>query len=144
MVTSYSTNLIALLKQVIIHTTTWLIIFHCVQVVASTDWPEVTKYRALVSTQAHREEIVQDLYNKREDPKRGVIHGGMIRLVSHSDFFSYLFPSLLMYSHFAESIWWLSTNPLSLNLTGLYSTGLVDVCLHFTIGVILIIVNLCC
>ena len=54
------------------------------QVVASTDWPEVTKYRALVSTQAHREEIIQDLYNKREDPKRGVIHGGMIRLVSHS------------------------------------------------------------
>ncbi|KAG6417322.1 hypothetical protein SASPL_119476 [Salvia splendens] len=48
-------------------------------VVASTDWPEVTKYRALVSTQAHREEIIQDLYNKREDPKRGVIHGGMIR-----------------------------------------------------------------
>ncbi|XP_041992116.1 protein argonaute MEL1-like [Salvia splendens] len=48
-------------------------------VVASTDWPEVTKYRALVSTQAHREEIIQDLYHKREDPKRGVIHGGMIR-----------------------------------------------------------------
>ncbi|KAL1557676.1 argonaute 5 [Salvia divinorum] len=48
-------------------------------VVASTDWPEVTKYRALVSTQAHREEIIQDLYNRREDPVRGVIHGGMIR-----------------------------------------------------------------
>ncbi|XP_041990445.1 protein argonaute MEL1-like, partial [Salvia splendens] len=32
-------------------------------VVASTDWPEVTKYRALVSTQAHREEIIQDLYS---------------------------------------------------------------------------------
>lgn len=42
------------------------------------DWPEVTKYRALVSAQAHREEIIQDLYNRKESPK-GVVHGGMIR-----------------------------------------------------------------
>lgn len=48
-------------------------------VVASMDWPQVTKYRALVSAQPHREEIIQDLYHKREDPKKGVIHGGMIR-----------------------------------------------------------------
>nr|AGS47792.1 argonaute 5 [Salvia miltiorrhiza] len=48
-------------------------------VVASMDWPEVTKYRGLVSAQAHREEIIQDLYSKKEDSKRGVIHGGMIR-----------------------------------------------------------------
>ncbi|KAK6141978.1 hypothetical protein DH2020_020765 [Rehmannia glutinosa] len=48
-------------------------------VVASMDWPEVTKYRGLVSAQAHREEIIQDLYNTKQDPKRGTIHGGMIR-----------------------------------------------------------------
>ncbi|KAK6163453.1 hypothetical protein DH2020_000317 [Rehmannia glutinosa] len=48
-------------------------------VVASMDWPEVTKYRGLVSAQAHREEIIQDLYSTKQDPKRGTIHGGMIR-----------------------------------------------------------------
>ncbi|KAJ4841784.1 argonaute 5 [Turnera subulata] len=48
-------------------------------VVASMDWPEVTKYRGLVSAQAHREEIIHDLYRKREDPKRGLVHEGMIR-----------------------------------------------------------------
>ncbi|KAL8501279.1 hypothetical protein ACS0TY_020723 [Phlomoides rotata] len=48
-------------------------------VVASMDWPEVTKYRGLVSAQGHRDEIIQDLYNVKNDSKRGVIHGGMIR-----------------------------------------------------------------
>lgn len=43
------------------------------------DWPEVTKYRGLVSAQAHREEIICDLYKVTEDPKKGRIHGGMIR-----------------------------------------------------------------
>ncbi|EXB81597.1 Protein argonaute 5 [Morus notabilis] len=42
-------------------------------VVASMDWPEVTKYRGLVSAQYHREEIIQDLY------KQVPSHGGMIR-----------------------------------------------------------------
>lgn len=49
------------------------------QVVASMDWPEVTKYRGLVSAQAHREEIIQDLYKSYHDPVRGLIHSGMIR-----------------------------------------------------------------
>lgn len=49
------------------------------QVVASMDWPEVTKYRGLVSAQAHREEIIEDLYKKYQDPKKGLVHGGMIR-----------------------------------------------------------------
>ncbi|CDP07006.1 unnamed protein product [Coffea canephora] len=48
-------------------------------VVASMDWPEATKYRGLVSAQHHRVEIIQDLYNCYEDPKRGMVHGGMIR-----------------------------------------------------------------
>ncbi|KAL2536180.1 Protein argonaute 5 [Forsythia ovata] len=48
-------------------------------VVASVDWPEVTKYRGLVSAQPHREEIIQDLYKTTKDPKRGIVHGGMIR-----------------------------------------------------------------
>ncbi|CAL1404119.1 unnamed protein product [Linum trigynum] len=48
-------------------------------VVASMDWPEVTKYRGLVSAQTSREEIILDLYKTYEDPTRGVVHGGMIR-----------------------------------------------------------------
>ncbi|XP_012837947.1 PREDICTED: protein argonaute 5-like [Erythranthe guttata] len=35
-------------------------------VVASMDWPEVTKYRALVSAQGHMEEIIQDLYINKD------------------------------------------------------------------------------
>ncbi|KAK4490521.1 hypothetical protein RD792_001201 [Penstemon davidsonii] len=48
-------------------------------VVASMDWPQVTTYRGLVSAQGHRVEIIQDLYKTSQDPKRGTIHGGMIR-----------------------------------------------------------------
>ncbi|KAL3579627.1 hypothetical protein D5086_017462 [Populus alba] len=48
-------------------------------VVASMDWPEVTKYRGLVSAQAHREEIIEDLYKNYQNPKGGLVHGGMIR-----------------------------------------------------------------
>ncbi|TQE03981.1 hypothetical protein C1H46_010352 [Malus baccata] len=44
-------------------------------VVASMDWPEVTKYRGIVSAQAYREEIIQDLYS---DPDSGRVAGGMI------------------------------------------------------------------
>ncbi|GAY33520.1 hypothetical protein CUMW_275360 [Citrus unshiu] len=50
-------------------------------VVASMDWPEVTKYRGLVSAQAHHEEIIQDLYKSTQDPQRGLVHGGMIRML---------------------------------------------------------------
>jgi len=56
-----------------------IIFFLGAQVVASMDWPEVTKYRGLVSAQAHREEIIEDLYKKYQDPKKGLVHGGMIR-----------------------------------------------------------------
>ncbi|KAI4334305.1 hypothetical protein L6164_019015 [Bauhinia variegata] len=48
-------------------------------VVASMDWPEITKYRGLVSAQSHREEIIEDLYKCFIDPKKGVVHSGMIR-----------------------------------------------------------------
>lgn len=48
----------------------------CFQVVASMDWPEVTKYRCLVSAQAHRQEIIKDLFI----PPHGETQvGGMIR-----------------------------------------------------------------
>lgn len=49
------------------------------QVVASMDWPEVSKYTCLVSSQGHREEIIADLFTEVKDPQRGVIYGGMIR-----------------------------------------------------------------
>ena len=45
----------------------------------SMDWPLVTQYRGIVSAQHHREEIIQDLYKTYQDPKRGTVHGGMIR-----------------------------------------------------------------
>ncbi|PUZ78411.1 hypothetical protein GQ55_1G450400 [Panicum hallii var. hallii] len=48
-------------------------------VVASQDWPEVTKYAGLVSAQAHRQELIEDLYKVCQDPQRGTVSGGMIR-----------------------------------------------------------------
>ncbi|KAH6815855.1 Stabilizer of iron transporter SufD / Polynucleotidyl transferase [Perilla frutescens var. frutescens] len=48
-------------------------------VVASQDWPEVTKYAGLVCAQAHRQELIQDLYKTWHDPQRGTMHGGMIK-----------------------------------------------------------------
>ncbi|CAA0806620.1 Protein argonaute 10 [Striga hermonthica] len=48
-------------------------------VVASQDWPEVTKYAGLVCAQAHRQELIQDLYKTWQDPIRGTVSGGMIR-----------------------------------------------------------------
>jgi eukaryotic translation initiation factor 2C len=52
----------------------------CVQVVASMDWPEITKYRAVVSAQPPRQEIIQDLFWTTKDQEKGTIMpGGMIR-----------------------------------------------------------------
>ncbi|GMH14101.1 hypothetical protein Nepgr_015942 [Nepenthes gracilis] len=48
-------------------------------VVASQDWPEVTKYAGLVCAQAHRQELIQDLFKTWQDPMRGAVSGGMIK-----------------------------------------------------------------
>ncbi|XP_010259157.1 PREDICTED: protein argonaute 10-like isoform X2 [Nelumbo nucifera] len=48
-------------------------------VVASQDWPEVSKYAGLVCAQAHRQELIQDLYKTWHDPVHGTVSGGMIR-----------------------------------------------------------------
>ncbi|KAL6636748.1 hypothetical protein ACP70R_024320 [Stipagrostis hirtigluma subsp. patula] len=49
-------------------------------VVASMDWPEITKYRGLVSAQPHRQEIIEDLFSVSKDPQKGHnVNGGMIR-----------------------------------------------------------------
>ncbi|KAJ1293181.1 hypothetical protein BS78_01G048200 [Paspalum vaginatum] len=49
-------------------------------VVASMDWPEITKYRGLVSAQPHRQEIIEDLFTVSKDPQKGQnVNGGMIR-----------------------------------------------------------------
>ncbi|XP_047337741.1 protein argonaute PNH1-like [Impatiens glandulifera] len=48
-------------------------------VVASQDWPEVTKYAGLVSAQPHRQELIQDLYKTWKDPQGTAVCGGMIR-----------------------------------------------------------------
>ncbi len=47
--------------------------------VASQDWPEVTKYAGLVCAQAHRQELIQDLFETWVDPQKGLCTGGMIR-----------------------------------------------------------------
>lgn len=49
------------------------------QVVASQDWPEVTKFAGLVSAQTRREELIQDFFKVWQDPQRGTITGGMVR-----------------------------------------------------------------
>jgi eukaryotic translation initiation factor 2C len=51
----------------------------CVQVVASMDWPAITKYRAVVSAQPPRQEIIQDLFWTTTDQEKGIMPGGMIR-----------------------------------------------------------------
>ncbi|KAG5039315.1 hypothetical protein JHK85_011791 [Glycine max] len=48
-------------------------------VVASQDWPEVTKYAGLVCAQPHREELIQDLFKCWKNPHHGIVYGGMIR-----------------------------------------------------------------
>ncbi|VAH28018.1 unnamed protein product [Triticum turgidum subsp. durum] len=49
-------------------------------VVASMDWPEITKYKAVVSAQPPRQEIIQDLYCTGIDPEKGTpVHSGMMR-----------------------------------------------------------------
>jgi len=46
------------------------------------DWPEITKYRGLVSAQPHRQEIIEDLFTVSKDPQKGhSVNGGMIRFV---------------------------------------------------------------
>lgn len=53
--------------------------FMLMQVVASQDWPEVTKYAGLVSAQTRRQELIQDLFKVWQDPQRGTVNGGMVR-----------------------------------------------------------------
>ncbi|XP_010933336.1 protein argonaute MEL1 [Elaeis guineensis] len=48
-------------------------------VVGSIDWPEITKYKGLVSAQEHRKEMIQDLYTLKQDSQKVNPHGGMIR-----------------------------------------------------------------
>ncbi|URE16405.1 hypothetical protein MUK42_34091 [Musa troglodytarum] len=51
-----------------------------VKVVASRDWPEVTKYAGLVCAQPHRQESIQDLFKVWQDPQRGTVTGGMVKV----------------------------------------------------------------
>ncbi|KVI07875.1 Argonaute/Dicer protein, PAZ [Cynara cardunculus var. scolymus] len=60
-------------------------------VVASQDWPEITKYAGLVCAQAHRQELIQDLFKEWQDPNRGKVSGGMIKDgVSEGQFYQVL------------------------------------------------------
>lgn len=59
---------------------------------ASQDWPEVTKYAGLVSAQAHRQELIEDLYKVCQDPQRGTVSGGMIRCTAY--YFNFFLSSM--------------------------------------------------
>ncbi|CAK8563351.1 unnamed protein product [Lathyrus sativus] len=48
-------------------------------VVASQDWPEISKYAGLVCAQTPREELIKDLFKCWNDPQHGIVYGGMIR-----------------------------------------------------------------
>uniref|UniRef100_A0A0D3F187 Piwi domain-containing protein n=2 Tax=Oryza TaxID=4527 RepID=A0A0D3F187_9ORYZ len=48
-------------------------------VVASQDWPEVTKYAGLISVQACHQESIQGLFKVQDDPERGTTTSGMIK-----------------------------------------------------------------
>lgn len=67
------------------------------QVVASQDWPEITKYAGLVCAQAHRQELIQDLFKEWQDPVRGKASGGMIK---------YVWPSLCHICHRIKCLYW--------------------------------------
>jgi eukaryotic translation initiation factor 2C len=51
------------------------------------DWPQVTKYKCLVSSQGHRVEIINDLFTEVRDPVKGIVRGGMIRYVKTNQYF---------------------------------------------------------
>ncbi|KAI3976434.1 hypothetical protein MKX01_008292 [Papaver californicum] len=48
-------------------------------VVASQDWPEVTKYAGLVCAQASRQEIIEEMYTETRDSDGEIIKGGMVK-----------------------------------------------------------------
>ncbi|RZC57943.1 hypothetical protein C5167_005254 [Papaver somniferum] len=48
-------------------------------VVASQDWPEVTKYAGLVCAQASRQEIIEEMYKETRGSDGGIIEGGMVK-----------------------------------------------------------------
>lgn len=48
------------------------------QVVASMDWPEVSKYRGLVSALPAKDEIIHDLYTESVNEQGVPVRGGMI------------------------------------------------------------------
>uniref|UniRef100_A0A0E0K2F2 Piwi domain-containing protein n=1 Tax=Oryza punctata TaxID=4537 RepID=A0A0E0K2F2_ORYPU len=50
-----------------------------VKVVGSIDWPEVTTYRAVISAQLERQEIIGGLFHTTRDPKGCLRPDGMIR-----------------------------------------------------------------
>lgn len=57
------------------------------------DWPEISKYRGIVSSQ-NRGEIIKDLYSSYEDPVKGLVHRGMIRYKLFGLFFFMILTTL--------------------------------------------------
>ncbi|KAJ9552866.1 hypothetical protein OSB04_016911 [Centaurea solstitialis] len=74
-------------------------------VVASQDWPEITKYAGLVCAQAHRQELIQDLFKEWQDPVKGKMSGGMIKYALLSIFLYWDFgtPDIFPSSNWAKA-----------------------------------------
>ena len=79
LITASSASMLSIFRHIILILVSKNFLTCCLQVVASQDWPEVTKYAGLVCAQAHRQELIQDLYKTWHDPQRGTVTGGMIR-----------------------------------------------------------------
>jgi eukaryotic translation initiation factor 2C len=47
------------------------------------DWLEFSKYRCLVSSHGHRENIIADIFTQVKDPQKGFVPCGMIKHAKH-------------------------------------------------------------
>lgn len=86
------------------------------------DWPQVTKYKCLVSSQGHRVEIIDALFTEVRDPVKGIVRGGMIRYIKTNQYFV-CFLVVVVTLCIAGICLYHSENQLVLGLKGLYSIG---------------------
>jgi eukaryotic translation initiation factor 2C len=110
-----------------LHVWQYAVIACFIQVVASQDWPEVTRYAGLVSSQPGHHEWINNLVELQYDSEKGIVTGGMIRYdLFHSEnhlnvtLKGYVYISFMMY---AASISFLSIGLLDRNRRELFFTG---------------------
>ncbi|KAE8717350.1 Protein argonaute 1C [Hibiscus syriacus] len=91
-------------------------------VVASQDWPEITKFAGLVWAQSQRQELIQDLFKTLQDPVRGTVSGGMIKDgVSEGQIYQVLLYEL---DAIRKAQWWTPKSVTPRSLTSTYAAML--------------------